>query len=343
MLSKLKYLLPALALLFGGCEKTPDSNLNKLPVSDAKGFIICNEGNFMWGNASIGFFNVETNEVTPQVFKQANGVNLGDVLQSGIIHNNLLYLVVNNSEKIEVVNPVTFKHVATIKPLKSPRYLLPIGQEKAYVSDLYNNALSVVNLKTNTVEQKITMPGWTEELLWHNNLAYVTLMQRDFALVVNTNNHTVTDTIWCGYAGNSIVKDKNNAIWILSGGSTSQNKKSMLTCYNPQTKIIEKQFTFEVGSARKLIVNKTADALYWINNGHIYTMPINSNQLPEQPLINGTGRTLYNIDFYAAKNLLIATDAKDYVQHGDVLLYEPNGNLKTTVKAGIIPSEICFY
>ncbi len=343
MLAKLKYIIPALALLFGGCEKTPDSNLNKLPVNDAKGFIICNEGNFMWGNASIGFFNIETNEVTPQVFKQANGINLGDVLQSAVMHNNLLYLVVNNSEKIEVVNPITFKQVATIKSLKSPRYLLPINNNSAYVSDLYNNAITIVNLNTNAVEGKINMPGWTEEMLLHQNKAYITLMQRDFALVINTLNNNITDTIWCGYASNSIVKDKNNHIWIAAGGSSAQNKKSTLTCYNPQTKIIEKQFTFEVGSARKLIVNNTADVLYWINNGNVFSMPVNSTNLPDKPLITGNGRTLYNIDYYKERNLLVVTDAKDYVQHGDVLLYEPNGILKTTVKAGIIPSEICFY
>jgi YVTN family beta-propeller protein len=343
MLFRLKYFLPALLLLLAGCEKTPDSNLNNLPAGTAKGFIICNEGNFMWGNASVSFFNLETNQVYPDVFKQANNINLGDVLQSAVIYNNLLYLVVNNSEKIEVVNPITFKQVATIRSLKSPRYLLPVNNSKAYVSDLYNNAISIINLNTNTVEGKINMPGWTEEMLLYQNKAYITLMQRDFALVVDAMNNTITDTIWCGYASNSIVLDKNNNIWLAAGGSSTQNKKSTLTCYNPQTKIIEKQFTFEVGSARKLIVNNTGDVLYWISNGNIFSMPINSTNLPDKPLITSNGRTFYNIDFYKEANLLVVTDAKDYVQHGDVLLYKPNGILQTTVKAGIIPSEICFY
>ena len=59
------------------------------------------------------------------MFFQTNGTPLGDVVQSITQFNNNAYVVVNNSNKIEVIDITNFSSIATITGFTSPRYFLP--------------------------------------------------------------------------------------------------------------------------------------------------------------------------------------------------------------------------
>jgi len=48
------------------------------------------------------------------------------------IINGKAYLVVNNSSKIEIINPKTFKSIGTITGLRSPRYIIKQAPIKLY-------------------------------------------------------------------------------------------------------------------------------------------------------------------------------------------------------------------
>ena len=67
--------------------------------------LVCNEGNFRWGNASAGILNLSNQKWVEDGFKQVNGRSLGDVLQSATYWNENWWLVVNNSSKIEGIIP----------------------------------------------------------------------------------------------------------------------------------------------------------------------------------------------------------------------------------------------
>ncbi len=108
------------------CEKNPTAvEGEKIMREVYRGAIIVNEGHFQQGDASLSYFDSDSQKIFSDVFKQANGEDLGDVANSIYIRDSLAYLVINNSDKIEVVNTTSFKRHQKINlPAgTSPRYL----------------------------------------------------------------------------------------------------------------------------------------------------------------------------------------------------------------------------
>ncbi|HRN42736.1 MAG TPA: hypothetical protein PK649_11780, partial [Vicingus sp.] len=205
------------------CNETPISNTSSTDV------LIINEGTFGWTNASISLYNKENNNVNQNVFKNANnGTNLGDVAQSFLQINDKGYIVVNNSNKIEVVNISDFTSLATITGFNSPRYMLKINDSKAYVTDLYSNSIQIVNLNSNTISGNISVQGWTEQLVLLNDTAYVCDMTNNNILIINTITDVLIDSIKVGISPNSLVIDKNKKLWVMcSGGFNEENARLM--------------------------------------------------------------------------------------------------------------------
>ena len=169
---------------FLGASLTGNSGTRKIPTSvrQRKTSSILNEGNFQWGNASLSFYKYSDESITSDVFSDANDRPLGDVGQSLCIYDNKLFIVVNNSGKVEVVNPDDCKSIATISGLTSPRYFLGINSSKAYVSDMGAGSVSVVDLNNYSKTTSIKCNGSTEEMILHNDKVYVSNTTKEYII-----------------------------------------------------------------------------------------------------------------------------------------------------------------
>lgn len=310
--------------------------------SSGNGVYIVNEGNFQFGNSKISYYDFSSSAVITDVFESANNRPLGDVAQSMIEFNNKFYLVVNNSGKIEVVNSLDFKSVATITGFASPRYMLPISNNKAYVSDLYANSISIVDLNSNTIVGSVNCNGWTEEMVMIYGKVFVANQNKNYIYVINTINDQLEDSILVTKGGNSVVLDKYGKIWALCSGDPANNIAGGLYKINPLNNTVENTFSFSLThNPFKLKINASNDTLYFINGG-IYKQPITSSSLPSTPFINKGQHNFYGLGIDPNTNIIYVSDALDYVQQGVVYRYTPNGSLINQFHAAIIPGNFCF-
>ncbi len=338
------FLIGILSCTLFACRKDKPEDVLQPNISiGTNGVYITNEGNFQFGNAKISYYDPTQTTASEDLFQPANNRPLGDVCQSMYLFNGKAYLVINNSSKIEVVNPNTFVSTAIITGFTSPRYFLPVSNSKAYVTDFTSNQIAIVDLSNNTISGNIPCSGWTEELALAYGKAYVTNQRRNKVYVINTSNDILTDSITVGYASNSIVEDKNGKLWVMCGGSQTNSINASLHRINPVTNIVEQTFTFPnlSDSPWRLDINGTNDTLYFLNNG-IYRMTINSTSLPTASFIAQGSNNFYGLGIDPASSIIYVADAVDYVQRGVIYRYRPDGTLINTFLAGIIPGDFYF-
>jgi DNA-binding beta-propeller fold protein YncE len=344
------FLLSLLALLwFSNCDKAdeqPDPGMIA-----AAGVFVLNEGLFTQGNASVGYFALEDEQWTADLFQAANNRPLGDILQSMTIVENQAYLVLNNSQRIEVVDVQTFQSVGAIEGLGSPRYLLPLGNGQAYVSDLFGGQIQVVNLAERSLVQTIPLPeSWAEQLAQVGEEVFVACPSSwgqppsRWLYVIDTRTHSVVDSIAVGLSPQALALDGEGKLWVLCAGDFASATPGGLYRIDPASKAVLKALPFSdtnIGFAPRLAIDAAGGRLYYTKDG-LYAVSVQSEALPSQPLIPAQGREFYGLGIEPESGRIWLGDARDYQSRGQVLYFEPNGELIDAFEAGFLPNGFVF-
>ncbi len=98
--------------VLASCEKiNPDEIVD---TGFLHGAFITNEGGYGNSNGSVSYLDQDSLIIHNNIFHQLNGRPLGDVVQSISIHENRAYIVVNNSQKVEVIDLESFTSLGLI-------------------------------------------------------------------------------------------------------------------------------------------------------------------------------------------------------------------------------------
>jgi DNA-binding beta-propeller fold protein YncE len=302
------------------------------------GFLIGNEGNFQWGNASLSLYDNIENKLYKDIYKSTNNKDLGDVLQSVSYFNNAYYLVVNHSSKIEAIDAQNYKSLFSITGLISPRYFVAINPNKAYVSDMQANGIYVLNLNEKSVQKIIPLQGWNEQLLVVGNKLFVCNKNTHNLYIIDTQTDRVTDSILVAKGANSICVDANQKIWLACGGNLT-NYPGYLFQIDPETKDILKQFKFKVNEAPNAVQYEPSNNMVYYLNGGLFQLSVDDSALTTLPIISKKNANLYA--FKIIDQQLLLSDVKDFVQASEIGIYTLQGNLIQSFTGGINASSFC--
>lgn len=336
-------LVICIAVLFNSCRSDSPPGISNGPSASGSSRVwITNEGNFQQGNSELGIYNPAKQEYSPQVFLGANGTGPGDVLQSINFYNGLAYLVVNNSGKIALVDTSNFSLVKEISGFSSPRFMLVVGPSKAYVTDLYGDAINILDLSTDSIIGNIPCGSWTEKMLQFQHKVFVSMPQNDKVYVLDAFTDQVLDSIQVAYGSNSIIMDKNEDLWVLCSGSGSENKVGGLFKIDPNTHSIEKQWALDENKLPShLSINKAGTKLYFIYED-IIRMDILATTIPSNPFYLASNKVFYGMNIDLLRNEIYLADAKDYVQKGAAYRLDSNGVLISSFPTGFNPNGFYF-
>ena len=291
------------------------------------GLFITNEGNFQYGNATLSYYDPATKQVQNEIFFRANGMKLGDVAQSMTIYDNKGWVVVNNSHVIFAIDLNTFKEVGRIENLTSPRYIHFLSDEKAYVTQLWDNRIFIINPKKYEITGYIQVPdmtmesGSTEQMVQYGKYVYCNCWSYQNRIIkIDTETDQVVDELKVGIQPTSLVMDKYNKMWTVTDGGYEGSpygyEAPSLYRIDAETFTVEKQFKFKLGDwPSEVQLNGDRDKLYWINKA-IWSMDVTASHVPVRPFLEYSGTIYYGLTVNPANGEVYIADAIDYQQQG---------------------------
>ncbi len=335
----------ALIMFCASCHKETVTDLSEL-----SGIYIINEGNFNFGNGDVSVYEPASGMVKNNLFMAANGYPPGDVVQSMFIQDSVGYLVVNNSQKIEVVSLPGFRRIRTITiPGSSPRYFLPVSDSIAYVTDLYALKIHVINFHTGNLIKQINTSGWNEQMILHDKTVYVSqrsvfssATSKGGLLKINTLSHTLDNfKSFSDRDVTGIVKDNTGNIWISVAEDSAKNAYASLILLDADMNVQRVVSYSEYGrSIKGLYINQAESSLYWLDK-HIYRLKFSGNTMPQTQFIDGSAQNIYAFGVHPTGNLYVS-NALDFVQPGVIGRYDLNGEFLGSFTAGVIPGNFVF-
>lgn len=343
------------ALTFTSCSDDEGVNFQPtIPTTETplgayeNGIIVSNEGAFGQGNASITYISDDYTTVNNGLFTFHNNTPLGDTAQSIAFNNELAYVVINGSNKIEIVNRYTFLLVATIDSgLSNPRYMA-FANGKGYVTnwgdggDANDDFIAVIDLSTNTISSTLPIAEGPEKIITTNEKLYVShkggYNQGNSLSVINTTDNSIV-SVTVGDVPDEMVLDASNNIWLICEGVpswTGNETDGKLVKFNTTSNTIETTIDFGASEHPKKLAIEDEE-LYYHMGGAVYTMSTTATTLPTSSIITASS---YAMEVNNGK--LYITNA-DYLNDGVLSVFNLSDySVISTTTVGLNAGGIYF-
>lgn len=348
--------------------------INDVPDPDTsiRGFYLVNEGNMGSNKCTLDYFDYFTGlyarnfyaERNPNVIKE-----LGDVGNDIGIYGSKLYVVVNCSHKVEVLDSRTGTRLGQVD-IPNCRYVR-FYRGKAYVSsyvgpvlidpDAPKGAVYEVDTTSLKVTRKVSVGYQPEEMEIVDDYMYVAnsggyrVPNYDNTVsVIQMVDFKQVQQIPVGINLHRLKKDRYNKLWVTSRGDYQSRPSRMYVMdkrrgYNQM--IVTDTLPFGVSN-----MAIRGDSLYfysteWNNYTQSNTITygivdVRTKQLVSDNFItDGTEKEItipYGIAVHPETGDILVTDAKNYVSSGTLYCFDRLGRRKWSVRTGDIPAHITF-
>lgn len=342
-----------LSLVFSSCENSGGDEAP--PGKYEHGGFVVNEGTFGSSNASVSFIDLNKDSICNEIFYTENQRPVGDVLQSVFLHDDLAYLVVNESDKVEVAYVSDFREKTTVTGLNGPRYMTASGN-KGYISQWgEGGSVAVVDLTTHQVIRIIPAGTGPEGILAVGNTIWVAngggWALDSTLMIIDTATDEITNTLTVGYNPKEMVTDSRGDVWVLCYGHVLYNTDwSVAAEYGSKLVKISAQDLLPVKEIpigeslhpQHLDINKPQHTLY-VGGGFgfsgIYKIHTSLESFPATPVIKGF---YYGFNIHTASGRIFACEAPDFTQPGKIRVFADNGTEISEYTSGIGPNGVVF-
>ena len=361
--------LALLAIALASCRKspkpTPETTTTLFPAdanASPKGVYVLNEGNLGSNKASLDYLDYTKGVYDLNLYNQTNPSitkGLGDVGNDIGVYGSKVYIVVNNSNKVEVLDLATNIHLGQVDITNCRNVTFNGG--KAYVSAYLgtvgnandpNGVVDEIDTAALTITRQVTVGRQPEQMAIVNQKLYVANSgayspgnYEHTVSVIDLTSFTVTKLIDVAINLDHCIASKYGKLYVTSRGD-SYSIPSDLYVIDTNTDTVVRNFNLP---ASNLWIDDNTAYVYAtdfnFNTGQT-TITYNMIDLNADTLLNthfitdGTDKLIqvpYGIAVNPATKEVLVTDAKDYVTPGTLYCFDPSGKNYGRRQPGIFP------
>lgn len=359
-------------------ETVVPTQYEPLPVSLAPGqkvvgLYLLNEGNMGSNKCTLDFLDYARGVYMRNIYAERNPdvvMELGDVGNDIQIYGSKMYVVVNCSNKVEVLDARSGKRITQIN-IPNCRFVT-FDRGYAYVSsyvgpvelnnpDAVHGAVYKVDTTSLKTVGRCTVGYQPEEmavlgdrLYVANSGGYMAPKYDNTVSMIQLSEFRQTEKIPVGVNLCHIRADRYGRLWVTSRGDYASVPSNLYVMQKrPGRDEMEVTDTLNIPCSDFAI---SGDSLYYYStewNDHTQTntvtygiIDIRTKQRVSNSFItDGTQRDIavpYGIAIHPETSEIFVTDAKNYVSSGMLHCYSRDGRRKWSVRTGDIPAHIAF-
>lgn len=345
---------------------------DEAPASAIRGLYLVNEGNMGSNKCTLDYYDYMTGlysrnfyaERNPNVIKE-----LGDVGNDIGIYGSKLYVTVNCSHKVEVLDARTGIRVGQVD-IPNCRYVR-FHRGKAYVSSYVGpvmidpnapkGAVYEVDTASLAVTRKVTVGYQPEEMEIVDDYMYVANsggyrapLYDNTVSVVEMIAFKQVQQIPVGINLHRLKKDRYGKLWVTSRGDY-QSRPSRLYVLDKVRGYNRMTVTDTLAIACSNMAFRGDSLFYYATEWNNYTQSNTitygivdirtKERVSENFITDGTDCDItipYGIAIHPETGDIFVTDAKNYVSSGTLYCFDRFGRRKWSVRTGDIPAHIAF-
>jgi YVTN family beta-propeller protein len=340
-------LVVATAIGLTSCHKDKKVVPTVTPVTT--GLYVLNQGVFNYNNSTLTYYSYTAKQPSTDFFSAVNGRGLGDTGNDIEIYGAKMYIVVNVSSTIEVIDPYTGKSIKQIKMFngttgREPRDIA-FYKGNAYITS-YDGTVAVMDTTSLAISKYIAVGNDPEQLTVANGKIYVAnsgglkFPNYDKTVsVIDPSTNTVIKTLTVVENPQDVTTDGKGHVYVLSAGNYA-NVPSSLAIIDDNNDTVTSQTNFDatvftvVGSNAYFITSAGKVGVYSTSSQSVS----NTNFISDGTVI----KSPFAINADAATGEVFVTDAVDYTSNGKLYAFDKNGKLEYSFTTGINPGRIAL-
>lgn len=348
----MKYIsLLALFLLALSCKK--DQVEPVAPDHLADGMLVLNEGLFQLNNSTLTWVDFKSGKVEEDLFLRINDRLLGDTGNDMLRFGSKIYVVVNVSSIIEVLDASTCKSIAQISMNQGgmsaqPRQLASYKGQVLVTS--FDGYVSVVDTSLLQITDRIKVGSNPEQLVVSGDFAFVAnsgglnFEKQDSTIsIINLLNKQETKVV-VGLNPVNVAADGVGGIYVLCKGNFS-DKPARLIRYDIQqqslTSILDERVRGVFEFKDRLLIQ---NALPNSSKTRVDLFDPISKQIIVENWLDNTGISLINnIQYDSKTDRVFVMEAIQYINSGYVHVYTSGGQKINQYHVGLNPRKIISY